>query len=102
MVQQIYTDGVQNIAMFNNNVRVDLASMIPTENAEDADNPETELTARMVMSAQAFVLMYQAFENMIKEMESRGVIQRNASQENEVITSAKESNSGKTSPNFSN
>ncbi|MDA7965360.1 hypothetical protein [Ruegeria sp.] len=100
-MEQRYLDGVSNIAMINNNMRIDCFSFGIDPNG-DADNPPVEEHLRLVLSPQGFLRAYDIFHRMFLEMEQRGVIKRNgdAAGEAPLAVSAADDNSTNSSPNF--
>ncbi|WP_170419302.1 hypothetical protein [Ruegeria atlantica] len=97
--QQVYIDGISNIAMINSNMRIDCFSFGVDPQA-DPESPPVEENLRLVLSPQGFLRAYEVFDRMFKEMESRGVIQRNkanAQEENVAVAGEPLQNN---SPNF--
>ncbi len=74
-MEQKYCDGVEEISITSGVVRVDFYNY--TAGAKDKDGrPPRELSHRVLLSPEAFVLTYTAFEQVVKQLQDKGLLQR--------------------------
>lgn len=74
-MDQKYCDGVEEISITSGIVRVDLYHY--TAGPKDKDGrPARELSHRVLLSPEAFVQTYTAFEQVVKQLQEKGLLQR--------------------------
>ena len=77
MHDEIYTDGIDEIMVGGSIVRVDLASMSPTE--RDANNaPKKVFRQRIIFSIEGFANSVEVMQNALQGLVDAGVVKRNA------------------------
>ncbi|MBR6802394.1 MAG: hypothetical protein IKM62_01085 [Kiritimatiellae bacterium] len=70
---EVYTDGVYQIHMLEQTIRLDLMRLQP--NPEN-NTPIPRPFERVIMTPQAFLRSYEAMTQFVKKLEASGVIQR--------------------------
>src|SRR5207237_641666 len=76
-VDQIYSDGINSIAIVGGAARIDLVIFSPTE--RDANGQATQVPLqRIVMSMEGFVRSANKMAEAVQSLEKMGVIQRAA------------------------
>jgi hypothetical protein len=74
-MDQKYCDGVEEISITSGIVRVDLYHY--TAGPKDKEGrPARELSHRVLLSPEAFVQTYTAFEQVVKQLQEKGLLQR--------------------------
>lgn len=74
-MEQKYCDGVEEISITSGIVRVDFYHY--TAGAKDKDGrPPRELSHRVLLSPEAFVQTFTAFEQVVKQLQDKGLLQR--------------------------
>lgn len=74
-MDQKYCDGVEEISITSGIVRVDLYHY--TAGPKDKEGrPARELSHRVLLSPEAFVQTYTAFEQVVKQLQDKGLLQR--------------------------
>jgi hypothetical protein len=72
---QLFVDGVFNVAIQDGAVRVDFFQLSPTQ--RDAEGkPQRQFAHRLIMSPQGFLQTYSAMDQLVKQLEERGLVQR--------------------------
>jgi len=72
---QLFVDGVFNVAIQDGAVRVDFFQLSPTQ--RDAEGkPARQFAHRLIMSPQGFLQTYSAMDQLVKQLEERGLVQR--------------------------
>jgi hypothetical protein len=75
MHDEIYSDGVEEITVTGNIVRVDLISLSPTE--RDANNnPKKIFRQRLIFSAEAFANSVEVMQSALRGLVDAGVVAR--------------------------
>jgi len=100
-MEQKYCDGVEEISITSGVVRVDFYNY--TAGAKDKDGrPPRELSHRVLLSPEAFVQTFTAFEQVVKQLQEKGLLQRRDSAPAAAPAAAKAAPAGKAgkSPNF--
>jgi hypothetical protein len=74
-MEQKYCDGVEEISITSGVVRVDFYHY--TAGPKDKDGrPARELSHRVLLSPEAFVQTFTAFEQVVKQLQEKGLLQR--------------------------
>jgi len=100
-MEQKYCDGVEEISITSGIVRVDFYNY--TAGAKDKDGrPPRELSHRVLLSPEAFVQTFTAFEQVVKQLQEKGLLQRRDGAAAAAPAAAKAAPAGKAgkSPNF--
>lgn len=72
---QVFIDGVFNVGIQDGAVRVDFFQHSPTQ--KDAEGrPARQFAQRMIMSPSGFLQVYSAMDQLVKQLEERGLVQR--------------------------
>ena len=74
IMADIYADAFKNILVHGGTVRIDLASYSSTEKTID-DQPEVEVTGRLVMPIEGFVRAFGGIGEVVRQMVEAGVIE---------------------------
>ncbi len=74
-MEQKYCDGVEEISITSGIVRVDLYHYTAGEKDKDG-RPPRELSHRVLLSPEAFVQTFTAFEQVVKQLQEKGLLQR--------------------------
>jgi hypothetical protein len=75
MHAEVYTDGIDEITVGGAVVRVDLASLSPTE--RDANNaPKKVFRQRLIFSVEAFANSVEVMQNALQGLVDAGVVKR--------------------------
>jgi hypothetical protein len=93
-MEQKYCDGIEEISITSGIVRVDFYHY--TAGAKDKDGrPPRELSHRVLLSPEAFVQTYTAFEQVVKQLQEKGLLQRRDGAAAAAAPAAKAAPSGK-------
>lgn len=75
MTDQIFADGLMNISVQEGIVRIDFFQLSPTE--RDAEGkPARVFSHRLLLSLQGFLQTGSAIDQLITQMEQRGLVKR--------------------------
>lgn len=74
-MDQKYCDGVEEISITSGIVRVDFYHYVPGPKDKDG-RPARELSHRVLLSPEAFVQTYTAYEQVVKQLQDKGLLQR--------------------------
>ena len=85
MIQDVFTDGVGNIHVTGNVVRLDFISLNPNQKNE-LGQPIYNVTQRIVMPLEGFIQSLALQENIVKQLVDAGVLKRT---ENEQVEAGK-------------
>jgi hypothetical protein len=80
-IPDLFIDGYKNVTLHDLVIRMNLVAYYPS--AQEPVAMEAHLVGRLAMSLQAFLGIYEGFGNLIKELESRGLISRKDAGSNE-------------------
>ena len=83
MVENIFCDGVSQIHFAGNMVRFDLISIVP--NANNPEQPTTEVINRLVMNPRAFVATYKSMQQLIEKLIENKILTQGPDQPGETI-----------------
>lgn len=72
---QIYCDGVEEVSITGGVVRVDFFHYKPGARDEDG-KPAREHSFRLCLSPEAFVQAYGSFDQVVKQLQERGLVNR--------------------------
>ncbi len=72
---QIFVDGVFNVGIQDGAVRVDFYQHSPTQKDSEG-NPARQFAQRLILSPQGFLQSYSALDQLVKQLEERGLVQR--------------------------
>lgn len=100
--RDIFADGIGEITLAGGMVRMDLVSLVGTQNSEE-DKPRLEPTQRIVMPPDGFLRSFSAMENLVKQLIEAGLVKpRDGAAEGEtpVATGNAGANEPPKSPNF--
>lgn len=77
-MQSLFTDGVANITILDQVVRMDLAQLKPNHNlsATPNTNPEFTVETSLCMSVPALLRTYDLMQKAINEMTSQGLLKK--------------------------
>ena len=75
MHNEMYSDGVEEITVTGNIVRVDLISLSPTER-DSNNNPKKIFRQRLIFSAEAFANSVEVMQNALRGLVDAGVVAR--------------------------
>ena len=75
MHNEMYSDGVEEITVTGNIVRVDLISLSPTER-DSNNNPKRIFRQRLIFSAEAFANSVEVMQNALRGLVDAGVVAR--------------------------
>lgn len=93
-MEQKYCDGIEEISITSGIVRVDFYHY--TAGTKDKDGrPPRELSHRVLLSPEAFVQTYTAFEQVVKQLQEKGLLQRRDGAAAAAAPAAKAAPSGK-------
>lgn len=101
MRDDIFSDGVAEIALVGGVVRLDLVAMSAVERG-DNNQPKMEFRGRVVMPPEAFLQTFGAMERVVDQLIDRGLVTRRTGNgaEAETPPPAKDDEGASTSPNF--
>ena len=74
-MNQLYTDGVEEVSITSGIVRVDLFHYIAGPKGKDG-RPAREVSQRLLLSPEAFIQTYTALEQVVKQLQEKGRVQR--------------------------
>lgn len=77
IINDIYTDGVGNIHVTGNLVRLDLITLQPNLQSENGQ-PVYNMNQRLVMPLEAFVQAFMLQDSVIKKLVEAGVVKTSA------------------------
>lgn len=72
--QEVYADGVYQIHMLEQTIRLDLMRLQPNP---EGNSPLPKPFERIVMTPQGFLRTYEAMGQIIQKLEELGIIRRN-------------------------
>lgn len=84
-MNSIYTDGIANISITDNVVRLDLVRI----KQSDGVKTEIEKVSSIAMSVAAFLRTHEVLNNAVKEMEAKGLITKKTPANKASTTSKK-------------
>lgn len=70
---EIFADGIGEISLSGGMVRLDLVSLVGSQNNEN-DKPRLEPKTRIVMPPEGFLRSFGAMENLVKQLIDAGLI----------------------------
>lgn len=73
MADQVYCDGIANVAFVGNMVRLDLVALSPTVKDKQG-RPVPEVRTQVVMPPEAFLRSFAMFQNLMKQLVEKGVV----------------------------
>jgi hypothetical protein len=94
--REIFADGVGEITLSGGMVRLDLVSLVGSQNDEN-NKPRLEAFQRIVMPPDGFLRSFSAMENLVKQLIDAGLVQ---SREGGGMVQSNTSPSSAKSPNF--
>ena len=94
-MDQRYCDGVEEVSITSGIVRVDFFHYAAGARGKDG-RPPRELSHRVLLSPEAFVQAYTALEQVVKQLQEKGLLQR----KNGGAAGGKAPAKGAKSPNF--
>lgn len=74
-MNQQYTDGVEEVSITSGIVRIDLFQYVPGAKGQDG-RPPREISQRLLLSPEAFIQTYTALEQVVKQLQEKGLVQR--------------------------
>ncbi|MGE0720030.1 MAG: hypothetical protein AB7P02_31590 [Alphaproteobacteria bacterium] len=74
-MEQIYSDGVEEVSITSGVIRIDLYQYVLGTRDKDG-RPPKEVSHRLLLSPEAFVQTYSALEQVVKQLEEKGLVQR--------------------------
>jgi hypothetical protein len=74
-MNQLYTDGVEEVSITSGIVRVDLFQYVAGAKGKDG-RPPREIAQRLLLSPEAFIQTYTALEQVVKQLQEKGLVQR--------------------------
>ena len=101
-VQEFFADGIGEITLSGGMVRLDLVSLVGTQNNEN-DKPRLEPNRRIIMPPDGFLRSFSAMENLVKQLVDAGVVKQRESGNAAQATQDASQNAGgeqAKSPNF--
>lgn len=72
---QQFVDGVFNVGIQDGAVRVDFFTFSPTQRDSEG-KPARQFSERLIMSPQGFLQTYSALDQLVRQLEERGLVQR--------------------------
>lgn len=72
--REIFADGIGEITLSGGMVRLDLVSLVGSQN-DEKNKPHLEVTRRIVMPPDGFLRSFSAMENLIKQLVDAGLVQ---------------------------
>ena len=75
MDDEIFSDGIGNIAFENGVVRIDLVTITPGERAKDG-GPHFTFRRRIIMPVDGFLKSLAPIQDMVKKLQEAGLIRR--------------------------
>jgi hypothetical protein len=73
-VNETFVDGLGNVAVQAALARIELTQL--TSLPAEGKQPEFAVTGRLVMSIETFLKMHQSFGEVVKQLESKGLIRK--------------------------
>lgn len=73
-VNETFVDGLGNVAVQAALARIELTQL--TSLPAEGKKPEFAVTGRLVMSIETFLKMHQSFGEVVKQLESKGLIRK--------------------------
>jgi hypothetical protein len=74
-MDQRYCDGVEEVSITSGIVRVDFFHYAAGQRGKDG-RPPREVSHRVLLSPEAFVQAYTALEQVVKQLQDKGLLQR--------------------------
>lgn len=96
--RELFADGIGEITLSGGMVRLDLVSLIGSQNDEN-NRPRLEVTRRIVMPPDGFLRSFSAMENLVKQLVDAGLVQPRDAANVSPVNSAQAAPPAK-SPNF--
>ncbi len=78
---EIFADGIGEISLSGGMVRLDLVSLVGSQNNEN-DKPRLEPKTRIIMPPEGFLRSFGAMENLVKQLIDAGLIRPREGGEN--------------------
>lgn len=72
---QVFVDGVFNVGIQDGAVRIDFFQLSPTQRDSEGKSAR-QFAHRMILSPQGFLQTYSAMDQLVKQLEERGLVQR--------------------------
>jgi hypothetical protein len=94
--REIFADGIGEITLSGGMVRLDLVSLVGSQNDEN-NKPRLEVFQRIVMPPDGFLRSFSAMENLVKQLIDAGLVQ---ARDNSGVLQANNSATPSKSPNF--
>nr|VFJ65263.1 MAG: hypothetical protein BECKFW1821B_GA0114236_11026 [Candidatus Kentron sp. FW] len=80
MTNEIYADGIGEIAFAQGVVRIDLVSLSPEYRGGDDSPPKFEFKQRIIMSPEGFLRSFDIMQGLVGQLLEKGVIQKHRSE----------------------
>ncbi len=99
---EIFADGIGEISLSGGMVRMDLVSLVGSQNNE-SDKPRLEPKGRIIMPPEGFLRSFGAMENLVKQLVDAGLIRPRDGAEiagGPVVTGKTNKDAPPKSPNF--
>jgi hypothetical protein len=74
-MEQHFCDGVEEVSITSGIVRIDFFHYAPGERAKDG-RPPRNASHRVLLSPEAFVQTFTALEQVVKQLQDKGLLQR--------------------------
>lgn len=74
-MEQHYADGIEEVSITSGIVRVDLFRYVAGAKGKDG-RPPREVSQRLLLSPEAFIQTFSSFEQVVKQLEEKGLVQR--------------------------
>lgn len=74
--QEIFADGIGEISLAGGMVRMDLVSLVGSQNSE-GNKPRLVPKTRLVMPPEGFLRSFSAMENLVKQLIDAGLVRPN-------------------------
>lgn len=101
--REFFADGIGEISLAGGMVRMDLVSLVGTQN-DEKNPPKLEKTHRIVMPPDGFLRSFSSMENLVKQLIEAGLVKpRDGATDGTASVSVENNDSGSApakSPNF--
>lgn len=81
---EVFADGIGEISLSGGMVRIDLVSLVGSQNNE-SDKPRLEPKTRIIMPPEGFLRSFGAMENLVKQLIDAGLIRPREGAENAPV-----------------
>lgn len=85
MKQPVLVDGLDNVAMVEGVMRFDLMTMLAMQ--EEGKPPQMTEALSVAMSVHGFIRLYDQLNQIMRRLESQGVIQRREKDKQDIVQS---------------